>query len=277
MLARWALLTGLLWALLPTASALAVAVDGAEYADRAQAAQTDPAALGPLLEVSSVDGAPVDIVRALDGARGRDLQRRLDQLVANLDPEAAGSDAAGARERAERIVRELPQEDVEVDFNPPEQDPGAGGSLDIPFPVLVILGALALLGGALLARRLAANRELSARGEEDGEDGSGSGPMGRDSWLQRAEQAERDGNFAEALRLRFTIALADLSGAGAITLRPSTTPHDVERKLSDPRATGLIATFERVFYGRREASAADAAAAREGWSEIVRERDRSGS
>ncbi|MGB2852681.1 MAG: DUF4129 domain-containing protein, partial [Solirubrobacterales bacterium] len=128
--------------------------------------------------------------------------------------------------------------------------------------------ALALLAGVVLAVRLARNREAAGRLEREGEPGEGE-PASPSDLERAALAAERAGDFASAVRLRFGLAVEELGERGLLSIRPSLTSSEVAVRLSDRRASSLVGTFERVVYGRFEASSEDAVEAREGWPAVI--------
>ncbi|TFG70045.1 MAG: DUF4129 domain-containing protein, partial [Solirubrobacterales bacterium] len=61
----------------------------------------------------------------------------------------------------------------------------------------------------------------------------------------------------------------ELGERGLLSIRPSLTSSEVAVRLADRRASSLVGTFERVVYGRFEASSEDAVEAREGWPAVI--------
>lgn len=88
---------------------------------------------------------------------------------------------------------------------------------------------------------------------------------------RQADAAERAGAFDEAVRLRFRAGLLRLDGVGAISYSPALTAGYISRTLRSPTLRQLTATFDRVAYGSRGASAEDAGAARTGWPRVLSE------
>jgi hypothetical protein len=86
-----------------------------------------------------------------------------------------------------------------------------------------------------------------------------------------AEAAEREGDFARAIRLRFAAGLLRLDRADAIRLDDSTTARDVARKLRSRTFDGLADTFERVVYGGHRPSKSEAEGSRAGWRSLFTE------
>jgi len=96
------------------------------------------------------------------------------------------------------------------------------------------------------------------------------------SELERAaDAAERDGDLARALRLRFRAGLLRLGDRGAIRYRPSVTTGEVRRTLASPRFDDLAGTFEAVTYGGRPADRPDVDASRREWPHVLEESRRS--
>ncbi len=245
----------------------------ADLADRA--AGGDQAALAELQGVTAIDGRPAVIAETLVGASPQ-LRGRLQELGRSLRAEApdAGIESAEqARADAERIVAGFG--DLEANPAPGAADvdsvpapPGSGGlglgGLGLWLPLL----ALALLAGVVLAVRLARNREAAGRLEREGEPGEGE-PASPSDLERAALAAERAGDFASAVRLRFGLAVEELGERGLLSIRPSLTSSEVALRLADRRASSLVGTFERVVYGRFEASSEDAVEAREGWPAVI--------
>jgi hypothetical protein len=248
----------------------------ADLADRA--AGGDRAALAELQGVTATDGRPAVIAETLVGADSPQLRGRLQELGRSLRAEApdAGTESAEqARADAERIVAGFG--DLEANPAPGAADvdsvpapPGSGGGglglggLGLWLPLL----ALALLAGVVLAVRLARNREAAGRLEREGEPGEGE-PASPSDLERGALAAERAGDFASAVRLRFGLAVRELGERGVLSIRPSLTSSEVAVRLADRRASSLVGTFERVVYGRFEASSEDAVEAREGWPAVI--------
>lgn len=86
--------------------------------------------------------------------------------------------------------------------------------------------------------------------------------------LRAAEDAERAGDLALALRLRFRAGLLDLDRRGLLDLRPAMPTGEIARTLRSPAFDGLARAFEEVAYGGRAATAEDVAAARDGWPRV---------
>ena len=87
-------------------------------------------------------------------------------------------------------------------------------------------------------------------------------------------EAERNGETATALRLRFQACLLRLAEAGAIKLRPSLTARGAGRQLRSAEFDEMVTSFESVAYGGREPSRGEARAARESWPARGREAGR---
>ena len=95
-----------------------------------------------------------------------------------------------------------------------------------------------------------------------------------DDLERAADAAERDGDLARALRLRFRAGLLRLGDRGAIRYRPSVTTGEVRRTLGSRRFDDLAGTFEAVTYGGRPAERPDVDASRREWPSVLEEAGR---
>lgn len=87
-----------------------------------------------------------------------------------------------------------------------------------------------------------------------------------------AAAAERDGDYALAVRLRFRAGLLRLErDADAIVLRPGLTTREVRSTLVSTRFDDLANTFEMITYGEHPAPASAASDAEQQWPVVVRE------
>jgi hypothetical protein len=84
-----------------------------------------------------------------------------------------------------------------------------------------------------------------------------------------ADAAERSGDIATALRLRYQAGLIRLDRLGAIDLRPSSTATAVARALRNQTLDGLTVTYERVAYGDHAPAPDELAAAKNGWATVL--------
>ena len=132
--------------------------------------------------------------------------------------------------------------------------------------ILVVL----LLGGAIatVTRRYSrAALAIETQGSRD----DGAGREQRAADLERAAgEAERDGRFAEAVRLRFRAGLERLGEQGTITGPRSTPTADVARRLGSAEFDGLARRFDEIAYGAAPAGEADAEQARSGWRRVIK-------
>ncbi|HVL81970.1 MAG TPA: hypothetical protein VM840_10305, partial [Actinomycetota bacterium] len=78
-------------------------VTGPQLRELARRAANDPTALARLRSVTAVDGRPVDLGQALEGAEGDDLQARLSTLATDRDGRD-GELGGAAPDRAREIV-----------------------------------------------------------------------------------------------------------------------------------------------------------------------------
>jgi hypothetical protein len=129
-----------------------------------------------------------------------------------------------------------------------------------------LLAALIIAAVWLLARRY-------TRGALAAPSAPGSGPRRRErgpAELEReAEQAEHEGRFADAVRLRFRAGLERLSEEGVIAPAGATPTAEVSRALRSQDFESLARRFDEIAYGCAPAAPDDAQAAREGWSDVL--------
>ena len=131
------------------------------------------------------------------------------------------------------------------------------------FLVAVLVVVVAIVAAARLGRR----RTVRAASErERGRPRSRVDPAA----LERAaDDAEAQGDFAGAVRLRFRAGVMRLKDLGVIETASSLTSGQIRRHVTAPDFAEIVAAFDRIVYGRRPASAGDAAAAREGWQRVL--------
>lgn len=136
--------------------------------------------------------------------------------------------------------------------------PVRGAALLVVFAVAVALAARAV--------RTRTRAGLAAGGGGRRRAAHGDDP---DALERAADDAERAGDLAGAVRLRFRAGVLRLAEAGAVELRPSLTTGALVRQVRSPVLRDLARTFDAVAYGGRAASAEDVAAAREGWRRVL--------
>jgi hypothetical protein len=139
------------------------------------------------------------------------------------------------------------------------------------FPGPTWLAAAAIIVAATVLLIVWLTRSRRAAGLFGGP-ATGTGRAAREdpAALERAaDDAERAGDFTEALRLRFRAGLLRLDERGAIRYRPSLTTGEVRRLLGSDSFDELASRFEEVAYGGDNAAAADVDAAREGWRRVI--------
>jgi hypothetical protein len=130
--------------------------------------------------------------------------------------------------------------------------------------LLVVVGLLL----ALVVRAIRRREKRPARGG-DGVVIARETIENPDMLEREADAAERAGDLARALRLRFRAGLLRLGQRGAIQYRSSVTTGEVRSALRSEQFDDLALTFERVAYGGQEASPPDVAAARSEWPRIL--------
>lgn len=267
----------LLFAATPAAARPASRATVHELARRAAAG--DAGALARLRSVTSVDGVPMALGRALGGSSAisgaGDLLRRLTRLAAETGGPAptgggASSDPAGDAQRilagsryretslprplhgflhvlGEHVVRPVVEAlDRLV--------PGSSSVVWALLGLLVVAGAVALSG--LLLRQRGARSPGSP-----GESPASSGPTPEALELA-ADAAQRRGELERALRLRLQAGLLRLDRQGAIELRDSTTTGQVSDTLGSAAFAELARRHGEVVYGGRPADDEDLEATR---------------
>jgi len=257
-----ALVAVLILTIVPT-GAQAADVSRDELIRLANSASTDREELDELRAVTSVDGVPVDLETILSGAKGEELDARLDEIIASAEAAPVASlDADEAQARVEEILA----------GEPPEPPPAADGDGMIEFPALstplAIVIALIVIGLAAVATSRAGQRTILEREAASGVAKRGKRAGARDL-AREADEAERRGDFAAAVRLRFQAGLTRLDELGSIELRPSLTASGAASESGIREITRLAEAYERVAFGGRDASENDASVQRAGWSEIV--------
>jgi hypothetical protein len=237
-----------------------------------RATHGDPTALSQLRAVSSIDGTPTELGRALSFGTASEVRARLLALAGR--PAAVTVSAAAAQRAARSIVTTARY------GRPTITDPlfslldrigrwlhsAAATSPGGP-PVFWGLAAIVVL----LLAAFGARRMLRSLGAAELGAGRGSTVLAEDpAVLERwAEDAEARSAFTDAVRLRFRAGLLRLGARSAIEYRPSLLTADVARRLGSPEFDRLTDTFERVTYGHAMAERGDAAEARDGWREIL--------
>jgi hypothetical protein len=134
----------------------------------------------------------------------------------------------------------------------------------------VLLGAVVVALAAVASTHLT-DRALVDRARRPGT--LGADPAAPDARAREAAAgaAERDGEFARAVRLRFQAGLLRLDELGVLAYRPSLPNAAVARRLDSPVFDALARRFEEVAYGGRPAEPADAGEARDAWQRVLRE------
>jgi hypothetical protein len=277
----------------PAGSAVAATgedVDGLTLAALARAAAADPAALARLRAIRTVDGRPVDVQAALQGADGPTLRRRV-AVLARPPTGGRGADPAAARVRARTILeqRRFHRHDVPRPLRRPIAWIGdrlrplghvlrdafdavarrlPGGDAAVWALIGLVVIAVAAWTSARLGRRRGAALDRAAA--------SASAAVADSRALERdADAAERRGDFEQAVRLRFRAGLVRLDARQVLALDPALTVGGIAARLHSPAFDGLATRFDEIAYGGRPAGSEDAGAARDAWRQILREAGRS--
>lgn len=243
------------------------------------AAAGDAQALARLRGVDRVDGRAVDLGDALAGSVA-DVLRRLAVLAA-ASPEHHGRPDP---RREARIVLAQPRfhgSEVPRPFHRAlvwmgEKLAPAGPvfrrlARHVPggSAVLWLILALLVVGVAAVATVATARwHGLSAPDDRLGADGRAA--RVDPALLEReADEAERSGRPADALRLRFRAGLLRLARARVLPARASLTSGEARRSLKLDDFDRLARTHDEVVFGGRQARPEDAVEAREGWQRVL--------
>jgi hypothetical protein len=262
--------------------AAAEAVSGPELIALAEQAAGDDAARERLLSVDEVDGRPVAVGAALIDARGAELADRA-RLIAALAQDAPEGTPADDRRAAHDVLDDRRYEGSSLprplegpfawigDRVQPVIDwlnergtslPGGTTALWTLLAVLFILVSTTFTTMTIQRRALAIERARAAA-TPDAEDPAA---------LERAaEQAERDGEFERAVRLRFRAGLLRLDRRHVLVYRPSLTTGEVARTIDAPAFADVGTRFDEIAYGGRPAEREDAEASQRGWRDVLAE------
>jgi hypothetical protein len=131
----------------------------------------------------------------------------------------------------------------------------------------------AIVAVAIVAAAIALHGIRRRRGTDEGvavaRGPGGAAAEGAAALERRADEAERAGDHALAVRLRFRAGLMRLGERDVIPNRPSLTTTEARRRLRSAPFDRLAADFDQIAYGGRAARDDDARAAREGWREVL--------
>ena len=147
----------------------------------------------------------------------------------------------------------------------------AVSSFLVSLPGMIVAAAAVLLACAWIASKVIATR---ANDESTRDAVDVSSAISPEQLELDAADAERRGDFAAAVRLRFRAGLGRLQRTGVVDNRPSVTTAQVGRRLRSPKFDGLARTFDDVAYGSGAAGAGDAAMAREQWPKVLEDAPR---
>lgn len=255
----------------------ALEVDGERFRRLAERARTDPEALAALRDVDRVDGRPVDVARALEGAGPDELDGRLAVLAD--DGGADDLDAEGLRTRAGEILASDRYRGTAESGGLNALLRRIAGRLEdaaqaVPLGAWLLWGVVAALviagtaaGANVLVRRRGTEVERGGRagfpGRETGDD-----PRALE---REARRAELDGDLVGAIRLLFRAGLLRLDAEGVLRLRPSLTVGEAARRLRMGAFDRLARLFDEVVYGGREPSSEQVGAVRRAWERVLGE------
>jgi hypothetical protein len=268
-------------ALAAPSTAAAQTVSGAELTALAERAADDESARAELLAVERVDGRPVAVREAMEGARGAELEQRARLIAAGVAASDEAASAAEPRREAQRVLEQRRYHGA--DFPRPFAGP-LGWVGDRIQPVIdwindrgvsvpggpVVLWML-LAAGVLLAALTATSTTIRRRALAIERARRAALPATDDprALEREAERAERDGAWERAVRLRFRAGLLRLDRRSVIVYRPSLTTGEVARAVESPAFREVGERFDAIAYGGRPAEQDDAEHARRGWAEVL--------
>jgi hypothetical protein len=267
-------------ALVAPRPAVAAAISASEFIARAEQAASDDTARERLLEVDEIDGRPVAVRYALAGARGKEIADRARTIVA-LASAPQGDAPAEARAEAHAVLDDaryhgagLPRplekplawlsdrlEPLIDRINDLGGDvPGGPPLVWTLLAILVLLLASTVTSTSIRRRAIAIERDRAASLPA----------VDNPQALERAAgEAEREGHWERAVRLRFRAGLLRLDRRKVLVYQPSLTTGEVARTLKEPAFDEVGARFDEIAYGGREAEREDAEASERGWQDVL--------
>jgi Domain of unknown function (DUF4129) len=157
-------------------------------------------------------------------------------------------------DRIESIIRWIDGRGASVPGGPP--------ALWITLSAFVLLAAGAITGTTIRRRAAAIDRRRAAAAPATENPAA----------LERAaDDAEREGDWDRAVRLRFHAGLLRLDRRRVLTYRPSLTTGEVARAIGVAAFAEIGADFDEIAYGGRPAGREDAEAARRRWKTVLEE------
>ncbi|HEX5614722.1 MAG TPA: DUF4129 domain-containing protein [Acidimicrobiia bacterium] len=138
----------------------------------------------------------------------------------------------------------------------------------LPGPTWLALLAVAILATAIVVWRLVRRRDRIARERRAPTGARAERPDAR-ALDAAADAAERAGDLALAVRLRFRAGLLRLADAGVVTLRPDLTNREVRSSVHAAAFDAIADDFEVVAYSDRPATPEQVDTARRGWSRVL--------
>ena len=261
-------------ALAAAGTAGAVSVTSAELRTLARSAASNRSAHARLREVDEVDGRPVAVGKALEGASGSALVHRLRVLAGGgaggtVPPANARSDARSIlhQRRFKRHDAPAPFRGV-LSFLAEHVVRPIGRLFDGWRWGRLFLAIVVVLLAASAAWRVVDRRARAAlRGPR--EEAGGPSRLDPRRLEREADEAERRGELERAIRLRFRAGLIRLDRARAIELREPVTTGQVGRRLRSPDYDLVASSFDQIVYGGRKPGAQDVELSRAGWRSVL--------
>lgn len=217
-----------------------------------------------LSDVTTFEGAPIDIAQLTDGASPSQVVARLTTLSSTATA-GATVDSSEARTRAGRILDRAIYQATPAQGDDPGTSWFSGRDLGIPRYALLLLFATA---GGLLAWRLGRTRLAELARSADEHQGR-SRPERAEDIERRAAEAEGRGDFAGALRLLFDAGLCRLEERGVLDSATPMTTNQLRRRVGSTVFDRLAGRFEQIVYGGDPAQPGDVKDARAGWAALT--------
>ncbi len=257
-------------------------VAGPEATRLAEEAQRNPAAVDDLLAITAIDDVPVDMESLLSVDR-----RERIEAIAQLHPGEA-IDVEDVRRRATNILADPRYPTDRESWLERLLDPvliwaeralawvldrfqaligwlievfESGTGRWIALPLLFLATAI---GTWYLGRRRALEVERRAVIERILELGVDPSEL-----MGMADNAEREGDHSEAIRLRFVAGLLYLDAEGVIEFAPGLSNGEISTRVGSPDFETLAAQFDATVYGRIPAGPDESSMSSRLWARVI--------
>lgn len=269
----------------------------AEVSSLLEEAIDDDGALAELRDIESIDGRPVDLGAATAGVESDPGSRaaRLDGLAETISGGPGGGGGGGpssiddpgpAREAASEVLEDRKYRPTELprplagplewlaDRLRPVGD-AWNSFVDAVFRVADsvpggrFLLFLAVTGAAAAGVRWLAGRRSRAAVERARSSNLVDLDLDPRELERQADDAERAGDHAAAVRRRYEAGLIRLVDSGRLDLTPATTAAGAAAQVGEATMDEATATFEEIVYGGRSATASDSERSRALWGALL--------